>query len=243
MIEQTERIEHEKAHGKKISHNAEAVWGWATPAGKLRAERRAKYLYELGQFNSSHQLLEIGCGTGLFTEKVSKATSASITAIDISDDLLEVARKKLPEVSFKIDDAMNLSFADESFNGVYGSSILHHLDMEKAIEEIYRVLKPEGRMVFAEPNMLNPQIMAQKNIPFIKKMMHESPDETAIVRWKMKKQLEKTGFKNARVFPYDFLHPATPSFMIPLVKSIGTIAEKILGLQEIAGSVIIYAEK
>lgn len=238
-----ERLENEREHGRKISGHAEEVWGWASPAGRIRADRRARYLYSLGNFKKGDKLLEIGCGTGLFTGKVYDATKADITAIDISEDLLVQAREKYPHSEFKIDDAMDLSFPENTFEGVFGSSILHHLDMRKAMEEIYRVLKPGGRTIFAEPNMLNPQIFVQKNVPFIKKMLGDSPDETAVVRWKMKGMMEEIGFKNVRVFPYDFLHPYTPTFMIPIVRAIGSVVERIPILKEIAGSHIIYGEK
>lgn len=98
-------------------------------------------------------------------------------------------------------------------------------------------------MVFAEPNMLNPQILIQKNVPFIKRWLGDSPDETAVVRWRMKKLLKLTGFTDVKVFPYDFLHPAVPGFCIPTASFIGKVVEKIPVLKEIAGSVIIYAKK
>ncbi len=237
------RIEHEINHGNKISEHAEDIWGWITPAGKVRAERRADYFIKMGEFTGNSNILEIGCGTGLFTEKVYNKTKAKITAIDISQTLLDKAKAKLPDVAFKTDDAMNLSFGNNSFIGVFGSSVLHHLDIEKAFKEIFRVLKPEGKMIFAEPNMLNPQIFIQKNIPFIKKLMGDSPDETAIVRWNTSKLLKNTGFKNVNIFPYDFLHPKTPEFMLNFVNRLGKISEKIPLIKEIAGSVIIYAEK
>lgn len=237
------RLNHEIAHGKKIAPHAEATWNWASPAGKLRAQRRAGYLIELGKFQSNEKLLEIGCGTGLFTEKVFTASGAQITAIDISPDLLEQARKKLPGVDFRIEDAMNLSFESEIFDAVYGSSVLHHLDFEKSLSEIYRVLKKGGRMVFAEPNMLNPYIFVEKNIPFIKEWLGDSPDESAVVRWKLAARMKRIGFKNVSVFPYDFLYPGTPSFLIPTVHLIGSLFEKIPLIREFAGSVIIYGEK
>jgi ubiquinone/menaquinone biosynthesis C-methylase UbiE len=187
--------------------------------------------------------LEIGCGTGLFTRLVNEKSGASILATDISYELLKEAREKFPQGKFVLDDAMNMQFADASFDVVFGSSVIHHLDLKKSAQEIYRVLKPGGRMVFAEPNMLNPQIFIQKNIPFIKRWLGDSPDETAIVRWKYKKLLKETGFKNIRIFPYDFLHPLTPRFLIPLVDRLGRLIEKIPLLRELAGSVIIYAEK
>ena len=138
---------------------------------------------------------------------------------------------------------MQLSFADNSFDVVFGSSILHHLDFDKSLKEIFRVLKPGGRMVFAEPNMINPQILIQKNIPFIKKWLGDSPDERAIVRWSYKKQMQNIGYKEVNIFPYDFLHPYTPEWMIPSVKAVGGLIEKTPFLREIAGSVIIYGEK
>lgn len=118
MTENTKRIQHEIEHGKKISENAEDVWNWSTPAGQLRADRRADYLIKMGNFLSSDKILEIGCGTGLFTEKVFNATHAGITAIDISEELLEQARKKMPDIEFKQEDAMNLNFPDNNFEGV-----------------------------------------------------------------------------------------------------------------------------
>jgi SAM-dependent methyltransferase len=243
MKDLKEKVAGEIEHGKKIRDNAEDIWGWGTPAGKLRADRRARFFIELGGLNHNSRVLEIGCGTGLFTRKVYDVTNAQITAIDISEDLLEQAREKLPEADFRIEDAMALSFGDNSFDCVYGSSILHHLDFEKALNEIFRVLKPGGSMIFAEPNMINPQIFLQKNIPALKRWMGDSPDETAIVRWSFEKLMKKTGFENVKIFPYDFLHPAVPKPLIPIIKKTGEIVEKIPLLKEIAGSVVIYGQK
>lgn len=237
------RLENEREHGRKISNHAEEIWGWASPAGRIRADRRAEYLYGLGKFGEGDKLLELGCGTGLFTGKVFGATGADITAIDISEDLLTQARESYPQCRFQVGDAMNLAFSDGTFDGVYGSSVLHHLDMNRAATEIYRVLKPGGRAIFAEPNMLNPQILIQKNVPFIKEALGDSPDETAVVRWRMKKMLERIGFQRVRVFPYDFLHPYTPSLAIHFVNAVGKLVEKLPIVKELAGSNIIYAER
>ncbi|MDR1339918.1 MAG: class I SAM-dependent methyltransferase [Prevotellaceae bacterium] len=241
-------INHEIAHGEKISRDAEKIWGWSSVAGQQRAERRAQYFIDLGEITSDSRVLEIGCGTGIFTEKVYSATHAGITAIDVSPALLEQAGK-MPGVKFLVEDAMSLSFKDNTFDVIYGSSVLHHLDMPTALSEFYRVLRPAankgkpGKLIFAEPNMLNPQIFIQKNVPCIKRWMGDSPDETAIVRFSMMKLLQKTGYKNVRVFPYDFLHPAIPQSLTGIFSTIGQAVEKVPLLKEIAGSVIIYAEK
>jgi ubiquinone/menaquinone biosynthesis C-methylase UbiE len=238
------RLENEIEHGKKLSAGgAEDIWNWSSPAGKVRAHRRANLLTKAGHIKSTSKVLEIGCGTGLFSGKVYSATKADITAIDISEILLDEARLKNKGITFQIGDAMNLDFKDNTFDAVFGSSVLHHLEMDKAVKEIYRVLKPGGRMSFAEPNMINPQIMIMKNVPFIKRMLGDSPDETAILRWKFAKMMLAIGFKNVDIYPYDFLHPITPKPLIRLVNSVGKIIEKIPVFKEIAGSVVIAGEK
>lgn len=238
------RIENERAHFKNLAPNAEKIWGWSTPAGALRAQRRAQALIQAGRLENCRRILEIGCGTGIFTEKMALRTTAAVTAIDLSDELLTIARtKNLKRVTFQTGDAMQLPFESSSFDAVVGNSILHHLEIEPALREVFRVLQPNGRAVFAEPNLLNPQIFIQKNIPFVKKWMGDSPDESAIVRWRLARLMRRIGFQTVHIFPFDFLHPATPSFLIAAVRKLGDLAEKIPVLKEIAGSVLIYGEK
>lgn len=242
MIEQS-RIEQEIIQGKAIAHKAEAVWRWDAPTGILRAKRRTKFFISKGGIDSESSILELGCGTGLFTDLVYQKTKAKIIAIDISNELLSVARSKYPHSEFKQMDAMNLEFNDDSFDVIFGSSVLHHLNYLTTLKEIYRTLKPGGRMVFAEPNMLNPHIFLQKKIPFLKNRAGDCPHETAFVRWKLKEEIKASGFEKVEVIPYDFLYPLIPDFSIPFINAVGRVFEKIPGIKEIAGSLVISAKK
>ncbi len=239
-----DRIQNEVQHGEKIANNAVNIWGWGTPAGKVRADRRASYFIQHGDITAGKKILEIGCGTGEFTKRIAQ-TGADVTAVDISPDLLEIARETIPNVnvSFHVQNVEKLDFEDGSFDVVIGSSILHHLNLKPALKEICRVLKSKGGVVFTEPNMINPQIWMERNIPFIRKLTNNSPDETAFIRWGLKKELINLGFKNVSIRPFDFLHPFTPSMLIPLVSNIGNLVEKIPLAREIAGSLLIYASK
>ncbi len=116
-------------------------------------------------------VLELGCGAGYFTQELVRS-GADIVAIDVSPELLEIARSNcsVPNVQFQIENAFALSYDDAVFDSVVGSSVLHHLEIEAALRDIYRVLKPKGTIYFTEPNMLNPQIAIQKNIPWIKRI-------------------------------------------------------------------------
>jgi len=70
-------------------------------------------------------------------------------------------------------DAESTTFHDSSFDLICGSSILHHLNVTKAYDEIRRILKPDGRAVFLEPLGHNPLInLYRKRTPALR-----SPDE------------------------------------------------------------------
>ncbi len=241
---QEDRLKNEIEHGKKIAQNAEEVWNWESGAGKVRADKRALHIAKALGLKQEDKVLEIGCGTGLFTHKIHEISgNNNIVATDLSPDLIEVAREKYPQLNFEVADAMNINYDDASFDAVFGNSIIHHLDFSSFLVEMTRVLKPGGKMCFAEPNMLNPQIFIQKNVPFIKKWLGDSPDETAINRFTFKKYLESNGYKNVEIFPFDFLHPAIPKPLIGLINGISNLADKTPLLKEIAGSVLISAEK
>ena len=107
-----------------------------------------------------------------------------------------------------------------------GSSVLHHLEIKEALRDIYRVLKPGGTIYFTEPNMLNPQIAIQKNIPWIKRKLGDSPDETAFFRWPLRRLLERTGYRDVRIDPFDFLHPKTPVALIDQVERVRAVSRE-----------------
>ncbi|MCO6438649.1 MAG: class I SAM-dependent methyltransferase [Phycisphaerae bacterium] len=237
--------EGEIEHGRMIAGTAESIWNWSSPAGRRRAERRAELIISGAELTPGMRVLELGCGTGLFTEKFVRS-GAAVTAIDVSPDLLDLARQRTAwpmGVIFRLADAENLPFEAETFDAVVGSSVLHHLRIERAAAEVFRVLKPHGRIAFAEPNMLNPQIALQRNVPMLRRLAGESPEETAFVRWSLARLLREQGFAEVQIKPYDFLHPATPRVMIPLVQRIGRIVEALPVLREVAGSLIIQGRK
>jgi SAM-dependent methyltransferase len=84
----------------------------------------------------------------------------SLDCINISEKELErgvaLAANSRLQPRFHIMDAHQLLFDDEQFDFVFGGSILHHLDLAPALDEICRVLKPDGMAMFREPLDVNP---------------------------------------------------------------------------------------
>ena len=229
-------------HNQAVLENAEVFWGWGTPAGEKRGMRRIEKILEYLRPCEGKHFLELGCGKGWFTQRL-KDCGARITAFDIQKEFVEVARKRVPDsrIDFLVADSEFLPFPRETFDASYGAVVLHHLPMETTLRELHRVLKPGAKIIFSEPNMLNPQLMVMKNIWWIGKRMGESPNETAFFKWQMKGMLERHGFFNIHVEPFDFLHPMTPIAWIQPVQRLGNLLEQTPFVREIAGSLDIRA--
>lgn len=101
--------------------------------------------------------LEIGCGTGFFMLNLIQAgvvDRAGGHVTDISPGMVEVARRNARGLGFEVEgrvaDAESLPYPDASVDLVVGHAVLHHIpDVELALREVLRVLKPGGRFVFA----------------------------------------------------------------------------------------------
>ena len=239
----TTKVDNEIAHGRYLAaHGATELWGWGTPAGERRATRRAALIAEGSRLGPETRALEVGCGTGLFTGLFAES-GARIIAVDISEELLEQARARTypgDRVAF-----LEARFEDcherGPFDAIVGSSVLHHLDIEPALRRMYELLVPGGRICFAEPNYLNPQVFIERR--FRRFFPQVSPDETAFVRWTLGRLLTDTGFEDVHIRPFDWLHPATPSGWIDLVSRIGLGLEKIPLVKEFSGSLLIQARR
>lgn len=107
-------------------------------------------------------LLVIGCGSGRVPFHLYRMGYRNITAVDISDGMLEKAAAKLKGmegVRVLKADASNLPFADESFEYIFFP--FHGIDYvperAQAIVQMRRVLKPDGIMIFTSHNLLSPK--------------------------------------------------------------------------------------
>ena len=99
------RLSHEIEHGKfLVKTGAGEVWNWESPAGKVRWKRRVEMLSSA--LKPGDEVLELGCGTGYFTKELVKL-NIHITAIDISPDLIEEAKKTINSKTYKLSFFIN----------------------------------------------------------------------------------------------------------------------------------------
>jgi ubiquinone/menaquinone biosynthesis C-methylase UbiE len=102
------------------------------------------------------QLLDIGCGTGYFTRRAARAVTPSGHAIGIdpSRPMIDYATRHAPATcTFQLASAQALPYPDASFDVVISSLAIHHLppdDRPAALDEAYRVLRPDGHLLIAD---------------------------------------------------------------------------------------------
>jgi len=235
-----EREYHDKLHDLYRG----ACWANVTPAGQSRQDRRARLAVECAKISRGMKVLELGCGNGEFSKRFI-GSKADMYCVDISSKLIEALRARYAGTNLKFEsaDIERLPYGDGYFDAVIGNGVLHHLNLEICLREIYRVLKKGGRIFFCEPNMLNPEVFLETRIRWIGKRAQKTENETAFIRWRLKKSLKENGFRNVGIAAFDFLQPLTPAGLISIVLKLGSVLEKIPLIREIAGSLKISAEK
>jgi ubiquinone/menaquinone biosynthesis C-methylase UbiE len=101
-------------------------------------------------------VLDLGCGTGHFSEYI-KTLGYEVTGLDPSTKMLDYARNNFPDITFIEGYSNALPFADASFDLVISIEVLRYLDTKIVLEsynDIYRVLKPNGKMFITHVNTL-----------------------------------------------------------------------------------------
>ena len=123
----------------------------------IRGDAATKELIQLSQFTPEMHILDVGCGVGGSTRRLSYETGCCVTGIDLSDEYIDVAEKltQLLEmqdrVNFTAASALELPFEDNKFDGVWSIQMNMNIEDKHALfKEMFRVLKPDGRAVLYE---------------------------------------------------------------------------------------------
>lgn len=115
--------------------------------GKELIDKITKELNDLPELG---EIIEFGCGTGYFTETIVQKTNHMI-ATDLSDELLEIAKKRLnknPEIAIQKENCMDTSFTSEKFDSVFMANLIHVVENPlKVLQESYRILKDGGMLI------------------------------------------------------------------------------------------------
>ena len=96
------------------------------------------------------KVLDVACGTGDMAVELLRQ-GCSVTGVDLSKEMMAIAKQKAPQVEYKLADAEHLPFEDATFDAVTCAfGVRNFVHLEQGLSEMLRVLKPGGRMVILE---------------------------------------------------------------------------------------------
>jgi len=120
---------------------------------KFRYDLYIKILESILPTEEKIKILDIGCALGDFTKRVWQLDPKNeIYGIDISENAIARVSKEYPNMKFKVESLPKLSFRDNSFDLILCLEVLYYLNAEdriKSLENIRRVLKPGGYLLFS----------------------------------------------------------------------------------------------
>lgn len=180
--------------------------------------------------HDEYKVLDLCCGTGDWTIQLAdRNNDAHIFGLDFSENMLEVAEKKIKKydnITLIQGDAMNLPYENDTFDVItIGFGLRNLPDYQKAIEEVYRVLKPGGQFVILETsNPKNTLVRSLFNfyfgriMPFFGEVIAKSGEEYKwlyestrdfVSKEQLKKMMKETGFVNTKVISHNMGMAAT----------------------------------
>lgn len=250
MHRQSVREKNEEKHFDEMAGAYNKNYGYDSLFTQYKIEKKTTLVCESivkKYANKKIRILELGAGTGAYTFLLAKALkNANIEAIDISQKIIQIAQENNSEkkrVRFSKQSAYATTYEDGAFDVVVGFYVLHHLNLNKTVREVSRVLKPGGLALFYEPNLLNPYVFLVKSVPFLKNIAGDSPDEWAINPLTIANEFE--GFKAIKISTSEFISPTKhihPTFLQKLDKFTAFLSKLPL-IQFLGGSVFLSFQK
>lgn len=132
-----------------------AASGYDKKEGYLNSFEKGTAIEMLGDI-AGKKVLDVGAGTGRLTVELARA-GAEVIALDVSEEMLKVLKRKNAQIETVVGDAEDLPFADNSFDIIVAVFLVVHLkDPGRFFDEVYRVLKSGGKFLVTNINQKEP---------------------------------------------------------------------------------------
>ncbi|NRF89833.1 class I SAM-dependent methyltransferase [Paenibacillus frigoriresistens] len=144
------------------------------------------------QVTENSRILDVACGTGNYTIALSQM-GLEMTGTDISEEMLQTARKKASQITWDKADVINLPYFDGEFSGATCILAIHHFqDLLKSFQQVYRVLSNGGRFVLftSTPEQMERYWLKEYFPDAIMKSCSQMPEVSLVIE-----QLKQAGFK------------------------------------------------
>ncbi|MEK3765283.1 MULTISPECIES: class I SAM-dependent methyltransferase [unclassified Solibacillus] len=173
---------------------AELGIGGAHPGGINLTEEILKN----ENINSSWHVLDAGCGTGQTAAYISQTFQAKVTALDFNPTMVAKARHRMKINNLPVEilegSIEDIPLPNDHFNFIISESVLSFVNKQKAVSEIYRILKSGGRFIAVEPTLNERLDDAQEQ-----EIMQFYGLDSLLMETDWADLLKQTGFENIQI--------------------------------------------
>ena len=162
-------------------------------------------LQNISQLPPNKKILEIGCGNGIGTRLIHEYFKPSeLIATEYDESLVEITKEKVKDINVLVEqaDATKFRFADNEFDAVVGLSVIHHIpNWEIALDELHRIIKPNGLLIIKELSIETFETFFGK----ISRKFVEHPYNDMFRKDEFINYLKQKGFKLEVLMPHSML--------------------------------------
>jgi ubiquinone/menaquinone biosynthesis C-methylase UbiE len=164
-----------------------------------------KKLQEISQLPPNKKILEIGCGNGIGTRLIQEYFQPrEFVATEYDESLVEITKQKVKDLNVLIEqaDATKFRFTNNEFDAVIGLSVIHHIpNWEDCLNELHRIIKPNGLLIIKELSIETFETFFGK----ISRKFVEHPYEDMFRKDEFIDYLKQKGFKIEVLMPHSMV--------------------------------------
>ena len=220
---------------------------------EVATERLTREVAEKLSSSPGQHILDVGCGSGKPAAQIATSYDVQITGITVSNHQIDVAQAaydgliKAGKVNFQFANAMELPFADATFDGAYAiESLVHMDDRRAALSHIARVLRPGSRLSIADlvldAECPNPEVIAKWQELFQVPAVFSGDELKALLHETGFKVIEYTDVRDNIRPIYKYIEKKAPSLDAEVGEQLRDMAHSMGTLKEM-GYVLITAER
>lgn len=138
----------DREHIREYFDNRASEWDSHNRVNPIFLEK----IFDYSEIDENSKVLDVACGTGVLTEPYMKRNVKSVTAVDISPEMIGIAEKKYVDtdnIKFICGDALTLEFPEKFNRIMIYNAFPHFPDPEKTVERMAELLESGGRLTVA----------------------------------------------------------------------------------------------
>ncbi|HEV3204572.1 MAG TPA: bifunctional class I SAM-dependent methyltransferase/glycosyltransferase family 2 protein, partial [Gemmataceae bacterium] len=220
-------------------------WSRHDPISRLRLWWRAQTVRHLFHLLPGESILELGAGSGKFTEALIKATrgecpiTAATFAYSSGNPLLQSFD---PNVEVICLDDFPGPLNGRAFDYIVGTNLLDMANAAELLQEIQGLLRPGGRLLLFETNPWNPYFRWRRRLAQWLPILRRGDERELPSQIHLYELLSELGFLRIMATAYDFLYRPIPGWLMQVVRNLSLILENTPLIRRWAGAILLHAQ-